>query len=93
MRATRRLPAAFLLGLIVLSGAVLIFHDYICHEHGGDLHEICGPLHTSFVSAEPFAAAGGLGALAPRALNPLAEGESVLAGFRESIFHPPDASA
>ena len=93
MRATRSLPAVFLLSMIALSGTVLIFHDYVCHEHGCDLHEICGPLHSAFVSAEPFAAGEALGALPPRALNPLAEGESVLAGFRESIFHPPDASA
>jgi hypothetical protein len=92
MSATRRLPAVFLLGMIALSGTVLVFHDYICRDHGCDLHEICGPLHTAFVSAGPFAAEESLGALPQRALCPLAEGESVLAGFRESIFHPPDIS-
>jgi len=93
MGATRRLPAAFLLIMIALSGAVLVFHDYICHDHGCDLHEICGPLHSAFVSAEPFAAEEGLGALPPRALSPFTDGESVLAGFSEDIFHPPHITA
>jgi hypothetical protein len=92
LRATRRLPAAFLLSMIVLSGSVIVFHDYLCHEHGHDLHEICGPLHAAFVNSEPFAAEESLGSQPPGFLSPLAADGSPLSGFIEDIFHPPDLS-
>ncbi len=88
--ATLGLPAAFLLSMILLSGSVIIFHDYFCQEHCEDLHEICSPLHAAFVNSEPFAAAESLGSRVPGFLSPFAAGESLLSGFIEDIFHPPD---
>ena len=92
MRATLGLPAAFLLSMILLSGSVIIFHDYLCHEHCEDLHKICSPLHAAFVNSEPFAAEESLGSRVPGFLSPLAADGSLLAGFIEDIFHPPDLS-
>lgn len=92
IRATRSLPAALLLSMILLSGGVIVFHDYFCHEHCEDLHEICSPLHAAFVNSEPFAAEESLGSRIPGFLSPFAADESLLSGFTEDIFHPPDLS-
>jgi hypothetical protein len=44
------------------------------------------------VNSEPFAAEESLGSRIPGFLSPFAADESLLSGFTEDIFHPPDLS-
>ena len=92
-RAAGRQTALFALLAIVLSGSVIVFHDYFCQERDAHLHEICSPLHSAYENPELFAAEATFGGLPPRIL-PFMTAEGVpLAGFSANIFHPPDFSA
>jgi hypothetical protein len=79
--------------VLVLSGSVIVFHDYFCQEHDAHLHEICSPLHSAYENPELFAAEATFGGLPPRPLPFMAPEGVPLAGFSANIFHPPDLSA
>jgi hypothetical protein len=93
LRAAGRRTALFALSVLVLSGSVIVFHDYFCQEHDKHLHEICSPLHTAYENPEPFSTEAAIGSRPARTLPSVTVEGVLLAGFIVNIFHPPDLSA
>ena len=64
-----------------------VSHDIFCHE---ELHTVCGPLHTCFISSET--AAAGTVSFLPPALSQLAWKQDHITrpDFIKNIFLPPD---
>lgn len=84
----RRLFEYGILGLFLLLFFLnTVSHDYFCHE---ELHSVCGPLHSFFISSEPAAAENILGL--PPALSLLTWNHDHILrpDFIKNIFHPPD---
>lgn len=93
LRTAGRRTALLALSVLVLSGSVIVFHDYFCQEHDKHLHEICSPLHTAYENSEPFATEAAIGSRPARTLPSVTAEGAPLAGFIANIFHPPDLSA
>lgn len=73
--------------LLLLSGATIVLHDYLCHDH---LHELCSPLHSTFDSPERFEPGAFLGQPPPIARLVSSNEKIHRHDLVKNIFHPPD---
>ena len=66
---------------------ITVSHDYFCHD---ELHTVCGPLHSAFMSLEPATAEDILTLPSCRAFLAGRYDHILRPDFIRNIFHPPD---